>query len=83
MMVSLLTSIFVVGACYVLLSRDISLLNILSVSVVYGFVSFVIYILLNLRYSGSGWLNEVAVSVIYMVIMYNSTLTGLLTKSRR
>ena len=82
MIFSLLICILVAGVCYVLLSRDMSLTNVLSVSVVYGFVSFVIYALLNSRYSDSRWLNEVIVSVLYVVIMYNSTLTGLLTKNK-
>ena len=74
---------FVVGIGYFILSQDRSVMNILSIAVVYGFISFIIFMLLNTRYSDSGWLNETLVSVVYLVVMYRSDLTSLITKSKR
>ena len=77
-MISFFTCVFVVGVCYLFLARDRSIINVMSVAAVYGFVSFIIYTLLRIKYAESSWLNEVLVSVVYMVIMYNSSLTALL-----
>jgi len=82
MLLSLIICISATGATYYLLSRDKVILNILSVSAVFGFISFLIFLLLYSRYSESEWLSEILVSVVYMVIMKQSDLTKYLIKDK-
>lgn len=83
MVISLIISIVVVAVSYFLISNDRVILNIISVGVIYGFISFIIFILLSTRYSDTNWLSQTLVSVVYMIIMYRSDLTKLITKSRK
>jgi len=82
MAISLLICIIVSGLSYALLSKDKSIINISIVALIYGFVSFIIYLLLSTRYQDSIYVNELLITIIYMVVMYNSDLTKLLTQKR-
>jgi len=82
MIISLVICIIVSGLSYVLLSKDKSIINISVVALIYGFISFIIYLLLSTRYQSSIYVNELLITTIYMVVMYNSDLTELLTRKR-
>ncbi len=80
---SLLTCVVTAGASYALIADERMLLDVLSVAAVYGFLSFLIFLLLHMAYPPlAGRLGAILVSMGYVVVMYRSNLTEMITMKR-
>jgi len=80
MILSFFICVLTSGLSYILLRQDKYIVNIFMVSFVYGFVSYIIFTLIKTQYEESIYVNEIFISMVYMVVMYKSNLTDMLTK---
>jgi len=81
MMEAFFLCLLTAGVSYVLLSHDRSLVNVLSIGAVYGFIGFIVCLLLSSK--GEFCLGEVFATGAVMVALYRSRLTSSLLQKRR
>ncbi len=72
---SLLICLSITLVLSVLLYRKVGLINILSLTALYGFVSWVAFLLVNTQIEYSYFINEVTISIVYYLVMYRSDFT--------
>lgn len=80
---TLLTCIATAGVSCAFIADEKTLLGVLSVGLVYGFLSFLLFLLLHMTYPPlAGRLDTILVSMAYVVVMYRSSLTEMITTKR-